>query len=141
MSPQQLSPDQAEALWREAVELSRSDKKKDNEKAIKLATRMIDEAPNTPETLSRLKCFIADIYTQTLGEHDKAIEYYKGALDEDPNNSLAGSNLGCVYMLYKKDYESAIRVLQQTLDRGVSNAFIRESTRDWLADSRKKLGR
>ncbi len=115
-------------------------KKKDGKKAIKLAERMIDEAPNTPETLSKLKCFIADIHTQKLGEHGKAIEYYLGALEEDPNNSLAGSNLGFVYMMYKKDYESAVEILQQTLDRGVSNAFIRESTKDWLADARKKLG-
>jgi len=141
MSPQQLSPDKAESLWREAVELNRSDNKSKNRKAIKLAIQMIKMAPNTPDTLSRLKCFIADTYTQKLGEHDKAIEYYRKALDDNPNNSLAGSNLGCVYLLYKKDYESAVKILQQTLDRSVSNVFIRESTRDWLADAKKKLGR
>ena len=63
MSPQQLSPDKAEDLWREAVDLSRSKNKRKNKKAIKLAIQMIEEAPNTPDTLSRLKCFIADTYS------------------------------------------------------------------------------
>ena len=140
MSPQQLSPDKAEALWRQAVELNRSKNKRENKKAIKLAMQIIKDAPNTPETLSRLKCFIADTYSQKLGKHEEAIEYYRKALDDNPNNSLAGSNLGFVYLMYKKDYESAVQILQQTLDRGVSNAFVRESTRDWLADAKKKLG-
>jgi len=140
VEPAQLSPDQAEAMWREAVELKKSTKKRGLKKAIRLAQRMIREAPNTPETLSRLNCFIADTYTQNLEDHDRAIEYYLIALDHDPGNSLAGSNLGFVLLRHKKDYEAAAEVLQRTLDRGVESAFVRESTRDWLADARAKLG-
>jgi tetratricopeptide (TPR) repeat protein len=141
MSPQQLSENQFEDLWRETVELYGSSKEKDNRKAIELAEKLIKEPINTPDTLSRLKCLIADTYSQKLGQHDEAIAFYKEALEDNPNNSLAGSNLGSVYMLYKKDYESAIEILQQTLDRGISSAFVRESTKDWLADAKRKLGR
>ncbi len=135
-----LSSAAAEAIWEEAVELRKSKNKRKNKKAIKLAMRMIEEAPNTPGTLSLLTCFIADTYTQRLGNHDTAITYYRMALDHDPGNSLAGSNLGSVYLVYKKDYESAVRTLQQTLDRGISSAFIRASTEDWLAEAQQKLG-
>jgi tetratricopeptide (TPR) repeat protein len=141
MGKKQLSPDKAEAMWREAVDLYNSDNNGKHKKAIKLASRLIEEGPNTPDTLSRMKCFIADVYSQKLGEHDKAIEYYKEALEDDPNNSLAGSNLGSVYLVYKKDYEAAEQILQQTLARGISSVFVRESTKDWLEDAKRKLGR
>jgi tetratricopeptide (TPR) repeat protein len=140
MSPNALSMDEAEALWQKAVELYRSDKKGDNKKAIKLAQQLIEQGPNTPETLSRMKCFIADIYSQKLDKYDESIEYYREALSDDPNNSLAGSNLGFVYLMRKKDYEAAVEVLQETMNRGISSAFVRETTRDLLAEARQKLG-
>jgi len=140
MSPKTLSLDEAEDLWQKAVALFRSDKKGDSKKAIKLAQQIIEQGPNTPETLSRMKCFIADILSQKLGKHDEAIEYYRDALHDDPDNSLAGSNLGFVYSMYKKDYESAVEVLQDTFNRGISSVFVRETTRDLLAEARKKLG-
>jgi tetratricopeptide (TPR) repeat protein len=136
-----LDPHQAEELWQEAFNLFRSDKKKDHLKAIEIALRLIADGPTDAVTKSKLQCFIADIYTQNLGQHDRAIEYYEEALKTDPGNSLAGSNLGFVYLHYKKDYKSAVNVLQQTLDHGISSAFIRESTRDWLAEAKQKLGR
>ena len=141
MGKRQLSPDKAEAMWREAVDLYNSDNNQKHKKAIELASRLIEEGPNTPDTLSRMKCFIADVYTQKLGEHDKAIAYYREALEDDPNNSLAGSNLGCVYLMYKKDYEAAEKILQQTLARGISSPFVRESTKDWLEDAKRMLGK
>lgn len=140
MSPKTLSLDEAEDLWQKAVELFRSSKKGDNKKAIKLAQQLIEQGPNTPETLSRMKCFIADIYSQKLDKYDESIEYYREALSDDPNNSLAGSNLGFVYLMRKKDYEAAVEVLQETMNRGISSAFVRETTRDLLAEARQKLG-
>jgi len=140
VEPPQLSPDQAEAMWREAVDLKKSAKKRDLRKAINLAKRMMEEAPNTPATLSRLNCFIADTCTQGLADHDRAIEHYLVALEHDPGNSLAGSNLGFVLLRHKQDYAGAAEILQRTLDRGVSSAFVRESTTDWLADARARLG-
>lgn len=136
-----LDTDQAEELWQEAVNLFRSDNKRDHVKAVEIALRLIEDGPTDAATRSKLQCFIADIYSQNLGEHDNAIKYYQDALESNPGNSLAGSNLGFVYLQYKKDYESAAKVLQQTLDRGVSSAFVRESTRDWLAEAKQKLGR
>jgi tetratricopeptide (TPR) repeat protein len=140
MSPNALSMDEAEALWQKAVELYRSDKKGDNKKAIKLAQQLIEQGPNTPETLSRMKCFIADIYSQKLDKYDESIEYYREALSDDPNNSLAGSNLGFVYLMRKKDYEAAVEILQETMNRGISSVFVRETTRDLLAEARQKHG-
>jgi tetratricopeptide (TPR) repeat protein len=140
VAPAQLNPDEAEALWREAVELRKGSKKRHHKKAIKTAQRMIAEAPNTPETLGRLHCFIADCYSQQLGDHDRAIEYYLLALEHNPGESLAGSNLGHVLLAHKKDPEAAARILQQTLDRGVSDAFIRATTEDLLSDARRELG-
>jgi tetratricopeptide (TPR) repeat protein len=139
--PGPLNPHQAEELWQEALDLFRGDKKKGHVKAVEIALRLIRDGPTDAVTRSKLQCFIADIYSQKLGEHDKAIDYYKDALNSDPGNSLAGSNLGFVYLTYKKEYESAAKILQQTLDRGVSSAFIRESTRDWLAEAKQKVGR
>ncbi len=139
MSPTELSTDQAEALWQEAKELKDSGKKRKQKKAIQIILRLIEEGPNDLGIRSKLKCCIADVYSQYLNEHDKAIEYYLKALDDNPNNSLAGSNLGFVYMMYKKDYESAVKTFEQTLARGVPETFIRGSTEDWLADSKKKL--
>ncbi|KPL70766.1 hypothetical protein ADN00_17980 [Ornatilinea apprima] len=136
-----LDTHQAEKLWQEAYDFFRSDNKKDHIKAVEIALRLIEDGPNDAFTKSKLQCFIADIYSQKLEEHDKAIKYYQDALESDPGNSLAGSNLGFVYLNYKKDYESAAKVLQQTLDRGVSSAFVRESTKDWLAEAKQKLGR
>ena len=136
-----LDTDQAEELWQEASSLFRSDSKKDHVKAIEIALRLIEDGPTDAVSKSKLQCFVADIYSQNLGEHDKAIKYYQDALESNPGNSLAGSNLGFVYLQYKKDYESAAKVLQQTLDRGVSSAFVRESTIDWLAEAKRKLGR
>lgn len=135
-----LSVDEAEDLWQKAKELKKSGKKRNQKKAIKVIFKLIEQGPSKePDILSELKCFIADVYTQKLKQHDKAIKYYREALDDNPNNSLAGSNLGFVYMMYKKDYAKAVEILQRTLDRGVSEAFIRGSTEDWLADSKKKL--
>jgi tetratricopeptide (TPR) repeat protein len=141
MSLGSLNPDQAEALWGEACDLFRSDKKKNHLKAIEIALRLIQEGPKNAVTKSKLQCFIADIYSQKLGEHDKAIEYYKEALKSDTLNSLAGSNLGFVYLRYKKDFESSERILKQTLDIGVSSSFVRETTIDLLAEARKALGK
>ena len=62
------------------------------------------------------------------------------ALELNPGYSLAGSNLGHVLLRYKRDPEAAARILQQTLDRGVSNTFIRATTEDLLADARRELG-
>lgn len=136
-----LNSQQAEELWQEAYNLFRSEYKKDALKAIEIATQLIAEGPGDASIRSKMQCFIADIYTQKLGQHDQAIGYYQEALKTDPGNSLAGSNLGFVYLTYKKEYAAAVQVLQQTLDRGVSSAFIRESTRDWLADAKGKLGK
>jgi tetratricopeptide (TPR) repeat protein len=135
-----LDSHQAEELWQEAINLNRSDKKKDHLKAIEIALRLIADGPTDAATKSTLQCFIADIYTQNLGQHDRATEYYEEALKTDPGNSLAGCNLGFVYLHYKKDYVSAVKVLQQTWDRGISSAFTRETTRDWLAEAKQKLG-
>jgi tetratricopeptide (TPR) repeat protein len=135
-----LSPDQADTMWRKAVECYNSKDKNENEKAIKLANQLIEEGPVNSEISSKLNCLIADTYHHRLGNYDKAIEHYEKALNIDPKNSLAGSNMGFVYLTYKKDYASAVKVLQETLDKAVSNAFIRESTRDWLAEAKKKLG-
>lgn len=136
-----LNSQQAEELWQEAYNLFRSDKNKDHVKAIEIATRLITDGPGNATIKSKMQCFIADVYTQKLSKHDQAIGCYQEALKTDPTNSLAGSNLGFVYLTYKKDYAAAVQVLQQTLDRGVSSAFIRESTRDWLADAKGKLGK
>jgi tetratricopeptide (TPR) repeat protein len=134
-----LSPDKAEALWQEAKELKSSGKKRKQKKAIKIIKRLIKEGPGDSGINSRLKCFIADVYTQDLQQHDKAIEYYQEALEENPKNSLAGSNLGFVYMRYKRDYEMAVKIFKQTLRRGVPEPFIRGSTEDWLADAKRRL--
>ncbi|MBI3158960.1 MAG: tetratricopeptide repeat protein [Chloroflexi bacterium] len=136
-----VDPHQAEKLWQEAYDLFCGDKRKGHVKAIEIASLLIKDGPIDAVTKSRLQCFIADNYSQKLGQHDKAIEYYEEALRTDPGNSLAGSNLGCVYLMEKKDYESAARILQQTLNRGIESVFVRESTRDWLAEAKQKIGR
>jgi tetratricopeptide (TPR) repeat protein len=134
-----LNADQAESLWQEAKELKATGKKGKQKKAIKLIEQLIEEGPGDTVINSKLKTFIADVYTQDLGQHQKAVEYYQMALEENPDNSLAGSNLGFVYMRYLKDYQAAVDIFEQTLRRGVPEPFIRGSTEDWLADARKKL--
>jgi tetratricopeptide (TPR) repeat protein len=136
-----LDKHQAEKLWQEAYKFFCGDKKREHKKAMQIALRLIEDGPTDAVTKSILQCFIADIYSQKLGEHDKAIMYYQMALESNPDNELAGCNLGFVYLNYKKDYQSAVKVLQQTLDRGVSSAFTRETTKDWLAEAKQKLGR
>ena len=46
-----------------------------------------------------------------------------------------------MYLYKKKDYESAVRILKQTLDIGLSDSLVRETTRDLLAEARKALGK
>ena len=133
-----LDTHQAEKLWQEAYKYFCGDKKREHKKAMQIALRLIEDGPTDAVTKSTLQCFIADIYSQKLGEHDKAIYYYKEALNTNLGNSLAGSNLGFVYLYEKKDYSSATEVLQQTLDRGVSSLFIRESTKDLLAEAKRR---
>ncbi len=138
MRQTQLSPDESEAIWREAVGLKGSSKERDHKKAINLVLSLIRDGANNPDITSTLKCFIADVYCQNLNDYDNAVEYYLKALEEDPNNSLAGSNLGAQYLLHE-DYEAAVQILEQTLNRGISSTFIRESTKDWLVEARQKL--
>ncbi|MEX2160279.1 MAG: tetratricopeptide repeat protein [Anaerolineales bacterium] len=138
MNTQKLSTKEGEALWQAAVKHFGSNNKEDNRKAIQVAQQLIEQGPVDNEMLSTLNCLIADTYAK-LEEQDAAIEFYKKALEINPNNALAGSNLGFQYLYSKKDYSAAVQILQQTLDRGTSKVFIRETTRDLLAEAKKML--
>lgn len=51
---------------------------------------------------------------QQAGDHERAIEYYKRALDSNPNHFGAYNNLGVVYRQQGK-YDQAIQVLSEAL--------------------------
>jgi len=72
-----------------------------------------------------LKSFIAGEYTQNLKQRDREIKYYREALDDNQNNSLTGSDLGFVYMQYKKGHAKAVEIFQRTFGLDVPEAFIR----------------
>jgi tetratricopeptide (TPR) repeat protein len=58
---------------------------------------------------------LGDYYEHHQGDHAKAIEYYKEALDKDPANDFwLYQNIGIVYLL-QKDYDRALSCFEHSL--------------------------
>ena len=144
MSTRQLSPEEADRLWAQAVDLrnnkntSKHLEQQNKRKAIDLAKQLIKEGPVTPYVLSMLNCFIADIYHLDLNEPDTSIDYYRETLSHDPEKSRAWEMLGVVYLKHKKDYEAAVSALQKALNHCESPAT-RLFIEDELAEARDGL--
>lgn len=56
------------------------------------------------------------------GRLDEALQYYKKAIDLDPDNSLVFYNTGILYNI-KSDYHNAVDVLERSIKMNKENVY------------------
>lgn len=64
----------------------------------------------------------------TLKNYEKAEEYYKRAIEEDPQNSDAYNNLAWLYYTIGKDLEEAERLVKRAIELNPSKSALYEDT-------------
>lgn len=141
MNNQQMSQETASEFWQKAIELRRKDKPGDVKKAIQLVTRILEERDNLPPISTKLKTFIGDCYHLNLGQHDKAVDYYQSAIVDDRNEPWASIMLGDIYLNNKKDYKSAVDILERVLALDTLSSMDRDIAKDNLLEAKQKLGK
>lgn len=141
MNKREMSQETASELWQKAIELRNSDKKGNIKEAVQLVIRIIDERNDSPPISTKLKTFVGDCYHINLGEHDKAMEYYQSAIDDDINDPWASIMLGDIYLNNKKNYKAAVDILEKVLARGISSSGQRDIAQDYLAEAKQKTGK
>lgn len=62
------------------------------------------------------------INMKRAGRLDEALQYYKKALDLEPDNSIVLYNTGILYNI-KSDYQSAVDVLEQSIHLNKENVY------------------
>lgn len=62
------------------------------------------------------------INLKRAGKLDEALQYYKQAMDLDPDNSVTLYNTGILYNI-KSEYENAVQVLEQSLTLNKDNVY------------------
>lgn len=138
MGQNEMSQDQASALWQEAIALRGSGKKPKIKKAIQLAARLLEERANPPEIQGTLYSFIGDCYHLDLKNHDRAMDYYQKAC-ELTGHPWAYVMIGDILLHQKKDYQAAVDILSGTLARGGLKPLAQDIAQDYLAEARKAL--
>lgn len=99
-------------------------KEKEPEKAIELVGQALRKNPNLPEALNMMAYL-----EQIKGNIRSAENYYKRAIDNNANYSLAHYNLALLYDVYLQDIESAIAHYERYMEL-INNED--KNTADWL---------
>ena len=110
--------------------------------------------PNTRKmSLPGVAAYIRSLAAETLGEHDAAVAYLRQAVDQNPANTMAASQLvrtyfeakryGDVAAMYRKlgekPFEASVESLAQ-LSLSLWNTGAPEGARSVLADARQAFG-
>jgi len=109
--------------------------RKDFDKAISYAKKAVEQAPNYANVHN-----ILGMALRSNGQYDEAISSFKKALQLDPVNRIARmSNLAWAY-LYSKQYEKAISIWNETLERNPDYliAYIGLTAAYWFTGSEDK---
>ena len=56
------------------------------------------------------------MYYQETGRYEKAIQSYEFLLEQDPSFYIADFNIGYIYLVYLKDFKSAVDYFTRTID-------------------------
>lgn len=139
MNKPEMSQETASELWQKAIELRNSDKKGKIQKAIKLVQRIIEERNDRPPMSTKLRTFVGDCYHLNLGQHDKAMEYYQAAIEDDSNDPWASIMLGEIYLKNKKNYKAAVDILEKTLAGGFCKPLQSDIAKDLLVEAKQNL--
>jgi len=107
-----LKPDLADELYETIVKIYflRNEEEKAFEYALKIMVSRLDA-----EELAEKSADIAEIYHFELKNYEKAIEYYKKAIELEPDDATLHNNLGFAY-IKRQDWDKALECAKKIID-------------------------